>query len=44
LTVGAGQDIVNKLATNPDLIKTAEGRSLIQSFINTRPYNELSQL
>lgn len=44
LTVGAGQDIVNKLAVNPDLIKTAEGRSLIQSFINTRPYNELSQL
>ena len=44
LTIGAGQDIVNKLAANPDLIKTAEGRSLIQSFINTRPYNELSQL
>lgn len=44
LTVGAGQDIVNKLSANPDLIKTAEGRSLIQSFINTRPYNELSQL
>lgn len=44
LTVGAGQDIVNKLAANPNLIKTAEGRSLIQSFINTRPYNELSQL
>lgn len=44
LTVGAGQDIVNKLAANTDLIKTAEGRSLIQSFINTRPYNELSQL
>lgn len=44
LTVGAGQDIVNKLAANPDLIKTAQGRSLIQSFINTRPYNELSQL
>lgn len=44
LTVGAGQDVVNKLAANPDLIKAAEGRSLIQSFINTRPYNELSQL
>lgn len=44
LTVGAGQDIVNKLAANPDLIKTAEGRYLIQSFINTRPYDELSQL
>lgn len=44
LTVGAGQDVVNKLAANPDLIKTAEGRSLIQSFINTRPYNQLSQL
>lgn len=44
LTIGAGQDVVNKLAANPDLIKTAEGRSLIQSFINTRPYDELSQL
>lgn len=44
LTVRAGQDVVNKLAANPDLIKTAEGRSLIQSFINTRPYDELSQL
>lgn len=44
LTVGAGQKVVDKLAANPDLIKTAEGRSLIQSFINSRPYNELSQL
>jgi hypothetical protein len=35
---------VNQLAANPDLIKTAEGRSMIQSFINSRPYNELSQL
>lgn len=44
LTTGAAQSIVDKLATNPDLIKTAEGRSMIQSFINTRPYAELSQL
>lgn len=44
LTVGAGQDVVNQLAANPDLIKTAEGRSLIQSFINSRPYDQLSQL
>ena len=34
LTTGAAQSIVDKLATNPDLIKTAEGRSMIQSFIN----------
>lgn len=44
LTVGAGQQIVNELASNPDLIKTAEGRSKIQSFINSRPYTELSSL
>lgn len=43
-TIGAAQGIVNQLAANPDLIKTAEGRSMIQSFINSRPYNELSQL
>lgn len=43
-TIGAAQGIVNQLAANPDLIKTAEGRSMIQSFINTRPYAELSQL
>lgn len=43
-TIGAAQDLVNQLAANPDLIKTAEGRSMIQSFINSRPYNELSQL
>lgn len=43
-TIGAAQDLVNQLAANPDMIKTAEGRSMIQSFINSRPYNELSQL
>lgn len=44
LTIGQGQDIVNRLAANPDLIKTAAGRAEIQSFINSRPYNELSRL
>lgn len=43
-TIGAAQGIVNQLAANPDLIKTAEGRSMIQSFINSRPYDKLSQL
>ena len=43
-TIGAAQDLVNQLAANTDMIKTAEGRSMIQSFINSRPYNELSQL
>lgn len=43
-TIGAAQDLVNQLAANPDMIKTAEGRSMIQSFINSRPYNELSKL
>lgn len=44
LTIGQGQHIVNELAANPDLIKTAEGRARIQSFINSRPYYELSNL
>jgi hypothetical protein len=44
LTIGAGMGFVNKLAANPDLIKTAAGRAEMQQFINSRPYAELSAL
>jgi hypothetical protein len=44
LTIGAGMDFVDKLAANPDLIKTAAGRAEMQQFINSRPYAELSAL
>ena len=43
-TIGAAQPIVEEMVNNPDLLRTAEGRSRIQSFINNRPYDELSQL
>lgn len=43
-TVGGAQNIVNQLAANPDLIKTQEGRSMISSYINSRPYELLSKL
>ncbi len=43
-TVGGAQNIVNQLAANPDLIKTQEGRSMISSYINSRPYELLSNL
>ena len=44
LTVGGAQNIVNQLAANPDLIKTQEGRSMISSYINSRPYDLLSRV
>lgn len=44
LTVNAARPLVEKLAANPDLIKTQAGRSEIQQFINTRPYAQLSDL
>lgn len=44
LTTGGAQNIVNQLAANPDLIKTQEGRQMISSYINSRPYALLSQL
>lgn len=36
--------LVNKLVSNPDLIKTASGRQEIQQFIASRPYDQLSML
>lgn len=38
------QNIVNRIADDPDLLKTAEGRSLINSAINNRNYGLLSEL
>lgn len=43
-TIGGVKQIVNDMINNPDLIKTAEGRSRITSFINSRPYDKLSSL
>lgn len=44
LTLKPAQELVNKFAANPDLIKTQAGRTEIQQFINSRPYGELSNL
>ena len=43
-TIGGAKQIVDEMINNPDLIKTAEGRSKITSFINSRPYDKLSSL
>lgn len=44
LTLKPAQELVDKFAANPDLIKTQAGRAEIQQFINSRPYGELSNL
>ena len=44
LTLEPAKELVDRLAANPDLIKTAAGRAEIQSFINSRPYGELNAL
>lgn len=44
LALKPAQELVNKFAANPDLIKTQAGRAEIQQFINSRPYGELSNL
>ena len=44
LTLKPAQELINKFAANPDLIKTQAGRAEIQQFINSRPYGELSNL
>ena len=43
-TIGGAKQIVNDMINNPDLIKTPEGRSRITSYINSRPYDVLSNL
>ena len=44
LTLKPAQELINKFAANPDLIKTQAGMAEIQQFINSRPYGELSNL
>lgn len=44
LTLRGAEEIANKLVNNPDMIKTPEGRLLIQNYINTRPYGTLRSL
>lgn len=35
---------MQQLLRNPDLIRSVEGRALIQNFINSRPYGEMAKL
>lgn len=44
LTVAPATQLANEMASNPELLRSPEGRRKIQNFINTRPYAELSQL
>lgn len=44
LTVAPATQLANEMASNPELLRSPEGRRRIQNFINTRPYAELSQL
>lgn len=44
LTIEPAKQLVNEIASNPDLMKTPEGRAKIQQFINSRPYGELNAL
>ena len=43
-TLGAVKPVIDKLAANPDLIKTVEGRSMLRSAINNVDTNKLSLL
>lgn len=44
LTVNPATELATEMASNPEILRTPEGRRRIQNFINTRPYAELSQL
>lgn len=44
LTIGAMADDIERLAANPDLLKTQEGRHAIQSKINNLDYKTLSNI
>jgi hypothetical protein len=44
LTIGSMKDYITELASNPDLLKTQEGRSRLYSMINNVDYNALSNL
>ena len=43
-TVGAAKPIIDELSSNPDMIKTAEGRSKLRSVINNVDVSKLAQL
>lgn len=44
LTIGKIAPTIQEMSSNPDLIKTAEGRSRLQSLINSVDYSKLGQL
>ena len=44
LTLGAVKPVIDKLASNPDLIKTVEGRSMLRSAINNVDTSKLALL
>lgn len=44
LTIGKLSPVIEEMASNPDMIKTAEGRSKLQSMINNIDYKSLSNL
>lgn len=44
LTVGKLKGTIEELASNPDLLKSAEGRYRLQSQLNNLDYNTLSQI
>lgn len=44
LTLNSPNNPINELVSNPELLKTAEGRSKFQSWINNIDYSALSQL
>ena len=44
LTVKPATQLAEEMASNPEMLRTPEGRRRIQNFINTRPYAQLSML
>lgn len=44
LTVKPATQLAEEMASNPEILRTPEGRRRIQNFINTRPYAQLSML
>ena len=44
LTLKGAEEIADKIANNPDFIKSVQGQAEIQKYINSRPYTELRML
>ena len=44
LTVKPALQLAEEMASNPEILRTPEGRRRIQNFINTRPYAQLNML